>query len=145
MRRTARAWAVGCAAGTLGLAPARAQSLDVEGYLDLRVADAGDETSWLDGGLGKARFGAGDDAWSGGGALTAHFQATPALLATATVQYQPEPSSSTSGWTGRSPHPHLELQRGLCSSEFLRHPPGHTRLVPDASRLQPPGWAQPKR
>lgn len=69
---------------------AQAQSVDVEGYLDLRVAEPADETSWLDGGLGKTRFGEGDDAVSGGAALSVAFQITPALRASATAQYQPE-------------------------------------------------------
>lgn len=69
---------------------AHAQSLDMEGYLDFRAAVPADETSWLDGGLGKTRFGSDDDAISGGAAVTAAFQVTPALLASATVQYQPE-------------------------------------------------------
>ena len=91
MRRTALAMAMAIPlAGALAVAPANAQSLEVSGYLDLRVADGVDETGWLDGGLGKTRFGAGDDRWSGSGALSANFQATPALLASATVQYVPE-------------------------------------------------------
>jgi len=91
MRRNTLAIAMGVAlVGALTTGPVRAQSLDVAGYLDLRVADGPDETGWLDGGLGKTRFGAGDDAWSGGGALTGTFQVTPALLASATVQYVPE-------------------------------------------------------
>lgn len=69
---------------------AQAQALEFEGYLDVRAAVVPDETSWLDGGLGKTRFGGKDDAWSGGAALTAAFQVTPALLASATVQYRPE-------------------------------------------------------
>ena len=68
MRPTTLAIAMGIAlAGTLASAPVRAQSLEVSGYLDLRVADGIDETGWLDGGLGKTRFGAGDDHWSGAG------------------------------------------------------------------------------
>jgi len=69
---------------------AQAQAVDVAGYLDFRAASVPDETSWLDGGLGKTRFGRDDDAVSGGGAVTAAFQVTPSLLATATAQYQPE-------------------------------------------------------
>ncbi|RNF86501.1 hypothetical protein EER27_03600 [Lysobacter psychrotolerans] len=75
--------------------PAYAQSVEWEGYLDLRAAAPSDETSWLKGGSGKTRFGGGgdaasDDALTGGAALAAIFQVTPALLATATVQYRPE-------------------------------------------------------
>ena len=91
MRRTAIAVAWIVAAG-VAQAPglARAQSLDAEGYLDVRVVDGPDETSWMDGGLGKTNFGGADDVWSAGGALTLAFQATPALLASTTVQYHPQ-------------------------------------------------------
>jgi hypothetical protein len=81
--------------------PAQAQSLTTEGFLDLRVAAPADETSWLDGGLGKTRFGGGDDALSGGAVLKLSFQATPSLLASATAQYQPElpkPFDLTEAW-----------------------------------------------
>lgn len=95
MRRTATAVAVALhlvagAAQVQAQSASRLKSLDVEGYLDVRAATAPDETSWLDGGLGKTRFGGNDDAWSGSAALTAAFQVTPSLLASATVQYQPE-------------------------------------------------------
>jgi hypothetical protein len=69
---------------------AQAQSVEFAGYFDVRTAIVPDETSWFDGGLGKTRFGGKDDAFSGSAALTTAFQVTPALLATATVQYQPE-------------------------------------------------------
>ena len=65
-------------------------SLEFDGYVDARAAVVPGEKSWLDGGLGKTRFGEGDDAWSGSAALTAAYQVTPALRATATLQYQPE-------------------------------------------------------
>lgn len=74
----------------LSAGAAQAQTVELAGYVDFRAAAAANETSWLDGGLGKTRFGGDDDAWSGGAALTATFQLTPALLATATVQYLPE-------------------------------------------------------
>ena len=89
MRRTAGAVAVAVGLNLVA-GVAQAQSVEVEGYLDFRAAVVADETSWLDGGLGKTRFGGEDDAFSGSAALTAAFQVTPALLATATVQYQPE-------------------------------------------------------
>jgi hypothetical protein len=86
MRKTAAAVVV-----TYLLAlPARAQSVSVEGYLDLRVANPAEETSWLDGGLGKTRFGGDDQAMSGGAAMDVAFQITPTLLARGTVQYEPE-------------------------------------------------------
>jgi hypothetical protein len=87
MRRTAAAVAVGTC---LVAGAARAESVKIEGYLDFRATVVADETSWLDGSLGKTRFGGKDDAWSGGAALSAALQVTPALLATATVQYQPD-------------------------------------------------------
>lgn len=88
MRRIARtclALAACCAAGV-----ASAQSLAVDGFLDLRLAatDARDD-SWLDGGLGKVRFGAHDDGVTGSGVLAANWQATPSLLASAEAQYVP--------------------------------------------------------
>lgn len=88
MRRTAAV--VAMVAAYLAAGAAQAQSVEIEGYLDFRAAAVADETSWLDGGLGKTRFGGDDDAISGGATLTAAFQLTPALLATATAQYQPE-------------------------------------------------------
>lgn len=68
-------------------APAGAQSVAWQGYLDLRLALPATQQDWQDGGLGKTRFGGGSDA-ALGAALTAAWQATPALLATATVQLQ---------------------------------------------------------
>lgn len=87
MQRMAAIVAVGAC---LFARAAQAQSVDVAGYLDFRAAIPADETSWLDGGLGKTRFGGDDGVWSGGAALTTAFQVTPALLVTATMQYQPE-------------------------------------------------------
>jgi hypothetical protein len=86
MRRAAAALLV----TGLWVAPVQAQSLTADGYLDLRVVAPADETSWLDGGLGKTRFGGGDDAVSGGAALSVAYQITPSLLASGTAQYQPE-------------------------------------------------------
>ena len=76
------AWAL---AGT-----AHAQSFHVQGYLDLRAggSDAEDD-SWLDGGLGKTRFGNGDRGMTGAGALAADWQLAPSLLASAEAQYEP--------------------------------------------------------
>lgn len=73
-----------------------AQELQVHGYLDARwQANTSDERAWVDGGTGKARYGEGDNALQpGGGALLAHWQATPALSAVATVQWQPRSSPS---------------------------------------------------
>ena len=64
-----------CAAACLlaGMAlggAAHAQAWQAEGYLDLRLVgvDDGADDRWLDGGLGKTRFGDGD-AFSGSGAI----------------------------------------------------------------------------
>src|SRR5690606_35932459 len=72
---------------------AHAQSLAVHGYLDLRVAVPSDNEDWSEGGLGKTRFGDADDdgmVLAPTGALALAWQAPPALLASAQVQYQPE-------------------------------------------------------
>jgi hypothetical protein len=103
MRRTAVAVAV--VTYLLGR-PVQAQSVQVDGYVDLRVVAPADETSWLDGGLGKTRFGGDDDAVSGGAALNVAFQITPSLLASATAQYQPELPKSvdlTEAWVRYRP------------------------------------------
>lgn len=69
---------------------AHAQAVSFQGYLDLRVGGSNShEDSWLDGGLGKTRFGDGDGGFSGAGALAAHWQATPSLLASTDLQYVP--------------------------------------------------------
>lgn len=60
------------------------------GHLDLRGVAAGDERSWDEGGLGKARFGAGDDgAVLASGVLAGTAQVTPGLVAAATLQLDP--------------------------------------------------------
>ena len=84
-------------AGLLACLPGAlpAQEFQLHGYLDLRLPMSnGDETSWLDGALGKARFGA-DDATRlrlGAAELSAAWQITPALLAVANLQANPETS-----------------------------------------------------
>ncbi|NUS39299.1 MAG: hypothetical protein HOQ02_09795 [Lysobacter sp.] len=69
---------------------AGAQSFDVKGYFDLRVgrSDAR-EDNWLEGGLAKTRFGAGDGGVTGAAAIAADWQPTPSLFASAEVQYVP--------------------------------------------------------
>lgn len=67
--------------------PAGAQALAVQGYLDLRIASPSSQQDWSDGGLGKTRFG-GDSHGAVGGALALAWQATPGLLASATLQLQ---------------------------------------------------------
>lgn len=63
----------------------------LDGYLDLRLqANTSDEVSWLDGGLGKARHGAGDEPFQfGSGAVTLRWTPTPALLAVVDLQANP--------------------------------------------------------
>lgn len=71
--------------------PARAQSVEWRGYLDLRIAAPASTQDWNDGGLGKTRFG-GDAglAVAPTAALAAAFQVTPQWLASAQLQYQSE-------------------------------------------------------
>lgn len=82
------------AAGSAGVpALAQAQSLAWQGYLDLRIAAPSDNEDWSDGGLGKTRFGnadSGEAEVAATAALALAWQATPALLASAQLQYQPE-------------------------------------------------------
>lgn len=71
----------------LACAPAAAQSVVWQGYLDLRLAAPASQQDWADGGLGKTRFGDSSHA-AIGGALSASWQVAPELLASATVQLQ---------------------------------------------------------
>ena len=67
----------------------RAQDLGLHGYLDGRLVTAPAERSWVEGGLGKSRFGDGGTAVRfGGAALVGTAQLTPSLLAFAGVQLQ---------------------------------------------------------
>ena len=68
---------------------AHAGDFQLHGYADLRLVAAPDDASWTEGGLGKARYGGGDDALHfGGAALSARWQVTPALVAVADVRLQ---------------------------------------------------------
>ena len=81
------------------IAPASvgAQDFQVRGYADLRVVAAADEVSWIRGGLGKTRYGSGDNgAHFAGGALTATWQITPSLLGVADLSYQSQTHSTAS-------------------------------------------------
>lgn len=65
----------------------RAQSLDLRGYVDGRLVSAASERSWVQGGLGKTRYGDGGvQAHFGGAALVGTAQLTSSLLALAGVQ-----------------------------------------------------------
>ncbi|HET6633377.1 MAG TPA: hypothetical protein VFG73_11835 [Rhodanobacteraceae bacterium] len=71
-------------------AAASAQNLALHAYADARWVAAPAQRSWLHGGFGKTRYGAGDDGWHfGGGGVAAAWQATPSLLALAEVQVEP--------------------------------------------------------
>jgi len=82
--------ALACCA-TAGVA--MAQDFTVHGYVDMRAGWAGDETAWNDGGLGKTRFGEGGFL-SGGAALAARWQLSPALSAATQLQWLPDQSPS---------------------------------------------------
>lgn len=66
-----------------------AQDFAVHAYLDGRLVAAPGETSWVNGGLGKTRFGGGGvGAKFGGAAVVGTAQITPALLSLADIQFQ---------------------------------------------------------
>jgi hypothetical protein len=73
-------------------APALAQfDYGASGYIDLRLVAPGSETSWLDGGLGKLRYGKGDSAFQFGGAVAqGYVMPTPEILAVAVVRAETE-------------------------------------------------------
>jgi hypothetical protein len=94
-RGLARARLAGAIAATIGMASAgiaRAQAVAPQwhGYAELRAGSAGGDRSWLDGGLGKGRFGDGSDGLKPAAALAMAWQLAPAWLASAQVQYQDE-------------------------------------------------------
>lgn len=66
-----------------------AQDIELHGYVDMRVALPSDETSWIDGGLGKSRYGGGNGiaVKFGGAVLAATWHPTPSLIAVAELQY----------------------------------------------------------
>jgi hypothetical protein len=69
-----------------------AQDLQVHGYLDARLqSTSSDEASWIDGGLGKTRYGAETDnaLQYGGAGLAITWQVTPELVAAADFQSSP--------------------------------------------------------
>lgn len=85
------------AAGAFAVAAAPAGAADVQwhGHLDVRGIGAGDEIAWDEGGLGKARFGAGDDGIAVvSGVLAGTVQLAPEVLASATVQWVPDHAQS---------------------------------------------------
>jgi hypothetical protein len=68
---------------------ATAQAPTIHGYFDVRAVAAPDSRSFVDGGLGKTRFGAGDDGFQfGGAALQAAWPFATEWLAVASAQVQ---------------------------------------------------------
>ncbi|UGB47192.1 OprO/OprP family phosphate-selective porin [Frateuria edaphi] len=66
-----------------------AQDFSLHGYVDGRLVAAPSERSWVEGGLGKTRYGGGGvEARFGGAALAGTAQLTPSLLAFAGLQLQ---------------------------------------------------------
>src|SRR5262249_5141994 len=69
--------------------PACAQDFSLHGFADARLIVSPDETSWVDGGLGKARYGDGNEgARIGAAAGVAGWQIDAAWLAVADLRYQ---------------------------------------------------------
>ncbi|HSM95526.1 MAG TPA: hypothetical protein VLT91_05760 [Rhizomicrobium sp.] len=73
-------------------APASADPVQFDGYADLRlVLPPKDDRSWLDGGLGKLRYGRNDSSFQFAGAVgEAAWMATPELLAVAVARVEPK-------------------------------------------------------
>ena len=89
LRRLART-ILGCGLAAGG-APVAAQAIQWHGHLDLRGVVAHDDTAWDEGGLGKARFGDGDDGVAlAAGVLAGTAQLGPEVLAAATLQVVPD-------------------------------------------------------
>lgn len=69
--------------------PAGAADFGLRGFLDARLVAPASTRSFVDGGPGKTRYGAGDDPWQFGGlGLQAHWQAAPEWLLHASAQWQ---------------------------------------------------------
>ncbi|MHA6205889.1 hypothetical protein ACXU4B_15795 [Dyella soli] len=87
-------------AGLVALAlagPVLAQDASLHAYIDARLVSAPDQPSWTQGGVGKARYGRGDNGLQfGGGAVVGTIQATPSLLLYADIQYQTTDRSTLS-------------------------------------------------
>ena len=81
---------LGAVTGSAGAQAWSGEAWTLHGYIDARVVGPASEPSWVDGGLGKTRFGgAGTDGMSGA-ALAAHVQLGPAWMASAEVQVLPD-------------------------------------------------------
>jgi hypothetical protein len=90
-----------------GIAHAQALAPQWHGYAELRAGHAGgDDRSWLDGGLGKARFGNGSGEVEPAAALAMAWPLAPAWLASAQLQYQDgqrEPLGVIDAWVRLRP------------------------------------------
>jgi hypothetical protein len=76
-------------------APVSAQDFSLHGFVDGRLVSAADETGWMQGGVGKTRYGSGDGtAHFGPAALVAAWQLAPEWRALADVRYQPQSGST---------------------------------------------------
>ncbi|MBI3675464.1 MAG: hypothetical protein HY243_02480 [Proteobacteria bacterium] len=85
MRKTlALAFLVACAM------PTQAAEFRFEGYADFRAVAPSDQRSWMQGGLGKLRYGDGDSNFQFAEALgEGHLLLTPEILAVAAVRIEP--------------------------------------------------------
>jgi hypothetical protein len=73
-------------------APTSAQiDYGASGYIDLRLVSPAEETSWLQGGLGKTRYGKGDSNFQFAGAVgQAYLLFTPEILVVAVLRIEPQ-------------------------------------------------------
>lgn len=75
----------------LAAMPAQAMDFGFDGYADGRIVAPGDERPWLDGGLGKLRYGNGDTSAKFAGAVGQGYALlTPEILAVAVIRVEPE-------------------------------------------------------
>lgn len=83
-------WAIAIA-GALAAGAAQAGDFTVHGYADLRLVSPAGERSWLDGGLGKTRYGESDVvARLAEAVLAGRWQMTEDIAGAATLRYEPE-------------------------------------------------------
>jgi hypothetical protein len=74
-------------------AATRAQDLHAQGFIEVRgISTSLDDAAWTDGGLGKTRYGEGDDPLALAGAVSLSWQATDSLLAVVDLQANPQTS-----------------------------------------------------
>ena len=82
--------------------PAAAQvDYGLSGYIDFRLVSPGDETSWLQGGLGKTRYGNGDSDFQFAAAIgQGYVQLTPEILAVGVLRVEPEQRTAVDALEG---------------------------------------------